>query len=707
MLNSIDLNDKSYEELLSEAMAQIPLYSDEWTNFNISDPGITTLQNFTAFNILQQEQLSEVTDQIRRRLMLMLGIKSAENVPSSIFVQAQRSDDEFTLPRHYTLSTGSLSFETASEITVEPWSVKAMYVGRNGEYLNISRLLENPRTSVEVFGHSPTAGTALYCVLEGDVHSQSELRLWVQVPDGSKRVPFDPLNDEPVFARTCWQYFTLEGWLDVEADDKTHGFLSSGEVVLKLGDLPPSLFPETPVYGSAIRCLLCEHEYDMAPRLLTLTGNLFPMLQQKTRAASLVFPAGNEVVIHSSLALFGNIFVYCREAEGDDYYAYSEFSPLGSQNGRFYKLEFLQDGVRIEFNKSSYGFGPADGDEAVLVCCYDNEMVYHRSLDPVYGYEEQIIELDLVSDLVAGSFSVLAEIPSADGNPPVYRRIYPDRDISDELYYSILPQEGQLLIHHPAYADAYRLFVADCVTTQGKNGNIRFGAQLVHRGGYDGNDVDQTFFAPSPGFGGVSYETCEQLRKRFYSEIRRVNTAVTAEDYEIVVKSVPGLSVHKVKAVVFPKDNLVNLVVKPYTEDERPVLSSLYIKQLMSCIEQCRMLTTRVELVSPRYVRIDVNASFVIKPHYENAREEIEDTIRACLDFVTTDVPFGSWIRFSAIYNALSKLPCVVRVESMRLIPEDRTDITASSSDLKLSERALCYPGNLRLDLNTFSVKDR
>ena len=44
MLNSLNLSDKTYDELLAEAVAQIPLYSAEWTNFNVSDPGITLLQ---------------------------------------------------------------------------------------------------------------------------------------------------------------------------------------------------------------------------------------------------------------------------------------------------------------------------------------------------------------------------------------------------------------------------------------------------------------------------------------------------------------------------------------------------------------------------------------------------------------------------------------------------------------------------------------
>ena len=54
MLNSINLDDKSYEDILAEAISQIPLYSDEWTNYNNSDPGITVVQNLSAFSLLQQ-----------------------------------------------------------------------------------------------------------------------------------------------------------------------------------------------------------------------------------------------------------------------------------------------------------------------------------------------------------------------------------------------------------------------------------------------------------------------------------------------------------------------------------------------------------------------------------------------------------------------------------------------------------------------------
>ena len=73
MLNSINLDDKSYEDILAEAISQIPLYSDEWTNYNNSDPGITMVQNLSAFSLLQQAAINEVTEPIRRNLLRLLG----------------------------------------------------------------------------------------------------------------------------------------------------------------------------------------------------------------------------------------------------------------------------------------------------------------------------------------------------------------------------------------------------------------------------------------------------------------------------------------------------------------------------------------------------------------------------------------------------------------------------------------------------------
>ena len=55
MLHSIKLNDQDYEQLLGEALARIPLYTNEWTNFNVSDPGVTIPVSYTHLDVYKRQ----------------------------------------------------------------------------------------------------------------------------------------------------------------------------------------------------------------------------------------------------------------------------------------------------------------------------------------------------------------------------------------------------------------------------------------------------------------------------------------------------------------------------------------------------------------------------------------------------------------------------------------------------------------------------
>jgi hypothetical protein len=56
MIGNINLNTKSYEQILEESISQIPIYSKDWTNYNVSDPGITILENLSAFSALLERR---------------------------------------------------------------------------------------------------------------------------------------------------------------------------------------------------------------------------------------------------------------------------------------------------------------------------------------------------------------------------------------------------------------------------------------------------------------------------------------------------------------------------------------------------------------------------------------------------------------------------------------------------------------------------
>ena len=94
MLSSINLNDKDYDQFMAEAIAQIPLYSREWTNLNASEPGITILENLSAFSALQQSEINEVTDKIKWKLLALAGFEPVKGEPATAYLQQKAAQQD-------------------------------------------------------------------------------------------------------------------------------------------------------------------------------------------------------------------------------------------------------------------------------------------------------------------------------------------------------------------------------------------------------------------------------------------------------------------------------------------------------------------------------------------------------------------------------------------------------------------------------------
>jgi hypothetical protein len=67
-----NLDDRRYNDLVAEALARIPTYSPEWTNYNPSDPGITLLELFAYFADMLLYRLNRVTDANTRKFLKLL-----------------------------------------------------------------------------------------------------------------------------------------------------------------------------------------------------------------------------------------------------------------------------------------------------------------------------------------------------------------------------------------------------------------------------------------------------------------------------------------------------------------------------------------------------------------------------------------------------------------------------------------------------------
>ena len=254
MLNSINLNDKNYEDLFAEALVQISIYSKEWTNFNPSDPGVTLLENLTAFNLLQQSRINHVTDDIRRAMLKLLGCQPRTNQAATAFVKLPEEVELSELPAQYQFYSGSLCFETDDVTPIFNWSIRSAYTKISEEFCDITYLIKHQHGAISVFGTEPREGAALYLILDGDIPSGEWIRFRVECGDGQLRNPLS--ENESSIDQVQWQAYNEQGWIDIDTKDGSRGFFSSGILSVHIPDGGLAQCTDAPENGAALRCLL-------------------------------------------------------------------------------------------------------------------------------------------------------------------------------------------------------------------------------------------------------------------------------------------------------------------------------------------------------------------------------------------------------------------------------------------------------------------
>ena len=78
------LDDRHFQEIVDEAKKRIPHYCKEWTDHNVSDPGITLVELFAWMTEIVLYRLNQVPDRHYIKFMEMLGITLQGPVPAKV-----------------------------------------------------------------------------------------------------------------------------------------------------------------------------------------------------------------------------------------------------------------------------------------------------------------------------------------------------------------------------------------------------------------------------------------------------------------------------------------------------------------------------------------------------------------------------------------------------------------------------------------------
>src|SRR3712207_2765347 len=234
MLPAPDLDDRTFQQLVDDAKRLVQERCPEWTDHNVSDPGVTLIEAFAQMVDQLIYRLNRVPDRHYLKFLELLGLElrppSAARGDVTFWLSAAqpqtvlvRAETEVATPR--TDVEDAVVFSTTEDLEIVPCSLaRAGSAPVGQEPVDHSTALEYGG-GFACFSASPVPGDALLVGLSNAVPSCAVvLRLDCSVHG----VGIDPRRPPLV-----WEAWTPAGWVACELDrDGTGGLNRPGDVLL-------------------------------------------------------------------------------------------------------------------------------------------------------------------------------------------------------------------------------------------------------------------------------------------------------------------------------------------------------------------------------------------------------------------------------------------------------------------------------------------
>ena len=694
MLRIEETRSRTYEERMADAIAAIPLISDEWTNHNPSDPGITILENLTAFEALQGITLTNVNDEAKRALLKMAGFTPGKGKCARMLLEA--GDRKLHLRANQRFSLGNLVFETRKAMDVGGCRIDGIYSMYEGKFHEFTYLADREyRVPVHVFGDDPKAGDSIYFICNDLPAPGSETSFYIKIDSRYNRnVLMDKADN--IFATVRWECYTKNGFKEIRAKDYTGALLASGEIKLRLPDEEFAVYKGAPKEGFCLRAVLVKANYDVRPRVTEINAFLFDVWQKETKSIMMTYQNVGHLHITSPLEGEGYVLCFAKEGKGESYRRY-ELAVTKRENGRYCLYERgRNNSFTLTFDRRIFGYEPSRVKDSIKVVMYNEEVMRQYHVGHVLGYDDQEIEIPF-AHIVPESFSLIAK-RTDDSGEEFFDFVRPGKKDDDALTYHLLENEGRIVIEDAGDFIGAELYIGGLAVTEGPKGNVRAGNRFKSNiTGYNG-----LFYNPAPGTGGVFREKLEDVATRFREDVYTPYTCVTEKDYENATVNTPGLCIKKVRAVMDELENLVHISVMPGTDGKFPDLSEEYRRAISKTLSDRRLITTRFVILSPVYVAVSVRTTVYVKRHFSDCREQVEKRICDIINYPESEKNFGDPLTFEEVYSGIEELDCVEYVYELFMRPENLKAAALRESNIYPGENCLLYPGRISLEIITY-----
>ncbi len=631
------LDDLRFQrDLVDEARRRIIRYCPEWTEYNLSDPGVTLIELFAWMTEMITYRLNRVPEKNYIKFMEMLGVQLQPASSARVLLTFHLSTPLPISPEDETIVAIPQGFEVATRSTEEEEEVIFTTDSRRNiipPSLDQLRRVEDfqknylPRLGIELFyafnRQRPQVGDTFYLGFAEDQDISGHiLQLHFQCEEtqatGIKR------DDPPL----VWEVSLGTGnWQEVPpstaaGERDTTGGLNNPDGRITF-NLPMDMRPDSVHgrYGYWLRCRLEPRRreqgmYTQSPRVRNVMAYSLGASTWATHA----------VIVHNE--------------------------QLGRSSGEPGQVFSLQHAPVLS---------PVEDEVVEVEEIRNGELVFTPWAHVNDFADSDMFDRHYSLDMASGQVRFGPVVRQRDGNTHQYGRV---------------PEAGRNIRF-----SKYRY-------GGGVVGNVPAGKVQVMRSAV--SYVDRVINM-TRAEGGRDAESLDEAKLRARREVRAQERAVTASDYENLAK---GASRAVARAVCnTPGDNgnghlppgTLELVVVPAAYDAlragdltKLALDPTLIQQVQVHLDQYRLLTTSLQVREPQYIGVKVYAEIVAGDYSQPdvVRARAMDALRNFVSPLALDDsrgpewegwPFGKDLYVTEIYSLLEKVPGVQYVMVVRL----------------------------------------
>jgi hypothetical protein len=615
------LDNRSWDQLRRELVERIPVYTPEWTDEQVSDPGITLLELFAYLGENLLFRFNQIPETTRLEFLRRLDLPLRPASPSEALVTFSIERGHEVVAQHEReVKAGAIPFEVLTETNVLPVSVLAY-----------------ARVAADEPGPGDERDYALQAIDAFGLRDGERARYYRGRP-----LPAEPAKPD---ARPVDFDEALDGilWCAV-VPDKEATVDELRNLILNLGVAPVD---EAPALAEVDPCPGRSGAPKRPPVIWEITtGELGDRGQPRYRPLRLIGDTSDGLtrpgVVRLELPKDGPL----GNAVPDDL-------DLAGTGDRPPPLddEDLEDSVLFwlrAYRRDRGSFG-----RLLWVGANAAEVRQQRAARPEFlgtGTGDADQRMSLVNrNVVAGSLVVEVE----EGDRWVRWNEVDSFAASgpDDRHFVLDPEAGEVQFgamggRPPQIGERVR--AAEYRYGGGVAGNV--GADAIAK--IDRRGATLKVRNPLPATGGEDAEPVASALERIPGELRRRDRAVTADDFGELALQVPGAPV--VRAECLPRfhprhtdtletPGVVSVVVWPREDTPAPLPSKTLLRRVCRALDARRLVTTELYVIPPVYRKIAVSVGVEVAPGFgvEAVRAWVEQILHQYLAPVPPYGPAG------------------------------------------------------------------